>query len=111
MKFELYNSMSSDHQREFDFLFKRERLEMPFSLSSVIVFQSLALSILTMVLTINLLPEFESYRAFTLEFIVLCSSLFTIACFVIILEAGLYLASEGYVFYKKNKWLKQRGYK
>lgn len=111
MKFELYNSMSSDHQREFDFRFKRERFKMPFTLSNVIVFQSLGISILTAILAIGIVPELAHLRSGTQELLYLTSSLFTIFAFVIVLEAGLYLASETHVFYKKNKWLKERGYK
>lgn len=111
MKWEQYNGMSSEHQKEFDFRFKRERLEMPFSLSSVIIFQSLGISILTAILAIGVVPELTHLRSSTLELLYLTTSLFTIFTFVIIIEAFFYLASEGYLFYKKNRWLKQRGYK
>lgn len=114
MKWEDYSSMSVDHQKEFDYRFEREKdvfIGFNSIISTAVIFILVVTGLLLVIFMVYSVPELSHLRSNTQEIFdnIRIISQITGGLIASQLVGGLLLSC--FNFYKKNKWLKERGYK
>lgn len=110
MKWEKYSLMTREHREEYDYRFKRDKIELPFNFIFFFAIKAIVISDMILVGSLYLVPQLADLKQYASPLMELVWTMNVVIVYILIAELIVYIIASIVYETKKYRWLKQRGY-